>query len=407
MLKIELEKAIELITESIKEIERFEEIKLIDAGGRIIYEDIYAPMNNPPFDRSPLDGYALIAEDTKGASKENIKKLTVVDCIFAGGYSEKTLKRGQAARIMTGAKIPKGANCVIKQEKTDYGEDEVEIYQELNKYDNYCFKGEDIKKGDLLVKKDELINYVHQGVLASMGISKVKIKAKPRIVLIVTGDEVRAPGQTLKEGKIYDSNLHLIYSRLNEFGLPPVISQIIEDNGEKVGEKIQEIVDEVDLIITTGGVSVGEKDILHDAFKLIGAERIFWKVNLKPGTPVMYSLYKNKPIISLSGNPFAALINFELLVRPALSKISGNKNLQYKRASAIMKNEFNKPSMTRRFIRAYFNNGKVSFIQNSKEKLEILEVAAILHDIGIKESERKYSSSAAKYQGNGRTSCSI
>ncbi|WP_237737313.1 molybdopterin molybdotransferase MoeA [Clostridium carboxidivorans] len=197
-----------------------------------------------------------------------------------------------------------------------------------------------------------------------MGVSKVKVKIKPRIALIVTGDEVRTPGQTLKEGKIYDSNLHLIYSRLNEFGLQPIISEIIEDNGEKVGEKIREIVDDVDLIITTGGVSVGQKDILHDTIKLIGAERIFWKVNLKPGTPVMYSLYKNKPIISLSGNPFAALTNFELLVRPVLSKISGNKNLQYKRVSAIMEDEFNKPSMMRRFIRAHFNNGKVSFIEN-------------------------------------------
>lgn len=364
MLKLELEKAIELMVESVKEIQGFEESKLIEAGGRIIDEDIYAPMNNPPFDRSPLDGYALIAEDTKGASKENIKKLTVIDCVFAGGHSEKVLKKGQAVRIMTGAQIPKGANCVIRQEKTNYGEEEVEIYEELSEYDNYCFTGEDIKQGDLLVKKGEVLTYVHQGILSSMGISKVKVKAKPRIALIVTGDEVGIPGQVLEEGKIYDSNLHLIYARLKEFGLTPTISEIIGDNGEKVGERIRQIIDHVDLVITTGGISVGQKDILHETLPLIGAERLFWKVNLRPGTPVMFSLYKGKPILSLSGTPFAALANFELLGRQLLAKLTGNKNLCPKKAIGIMEDEFNKPSSTRKFIRAYFNNGKVNFIEN-------------------------------------------
>lgn len=364
MLNIELEKAVELMVNSIEEIKETEEIELIEANGRISAEDIYAPMNNPPFDRSPLDGYALIAEDTKGASRENIKKLTVVDCIFAGGYSERVLQRGEAVRIMTGAKLPKGADCVIRQENTNFGEDEVEIYEELREYCNYCFAGEDIKAEDLLIKKGEFLNYVHQGILSSMGISKVKVKVRPRIGLIVTGDEVGIPGQQLKNGKIYDSNLHLLYSRLNEFGLKPIIAEIIGDSPEKVGERISEIIQDVDLIITTGGVSVGQKDILHNVLELINANRIFWKVNLKPGTPAMYSLYKGKPILSLSGNPFAALTTFELLGRPILAKLSGNDNLQPKQVNGIIEDEFNKPSMQRRFIRAYFNNGKVSLLKN-------------------------------------------
>nr|WP_274597783.1 molybdopterin molybdotransferase MoeA [Clostridium saccharobutylicum] len=197
-----------------------------------------------------------------------------------------------------------------------------------------------------------------------MGITKIKVKSKPRIALLVTGDEVGIPGESLKEGKIYDSNLHLLYSRLNEFGLKPIIYEIIGDSGEKVSKRICEIVDNVDLIITTGGVSVGQKDILHDALPLIGAKRLFWKVNLKPGTPAMYSLYKNKPILSLSGNPFAALTTFELLARPILGKITQNKNLYTKKVIGIMEDEFNKPSVRRRFIRAYFNDGKVRFVEN-------------------------------------------
>lgn len=391
MLNIELEKAVELIVESVKETQATEEIELIDAGGRIIAEDIYAPMNNPPFDRSPLDGYALIAQDTKGASRENIKKLVVVDCIFAGGYSERDLQRGEAIRIMTGARIPKGANCVIRQENTDYGEDEVEIYEELREYDNYCFSGEDIKKQDLLIEKGQQLTYVHQGILSSMGVSKVKVKVTPKIGLIVTGDEIGIPGQKLMKGKIYDSNLHLIYSRLKELGIRPVISEIIEDSPEKVGKRINEVINDMDLIITTGGVSVGQKDILHNVIQLIEANRIFWKVNLKPGTPAMYSLYKNKPILSLSGNPFAALTTFELLGRPLLAKLCGNENLKPVHVTGIMEDEFNKPSSKRRFIRAYFDNGKVKFLKNKHSSGMLASMAGCNCLIDVKKGTKKLS----------------
>ena len=391
MLNIELEKAIKLMVESIEEIKETEEIKLIEAGGRIIAEDIFAPMNNPPFDRSPLDGYAIIAEDTKGASRENIKKLTVVECIFAGEYSERVLQRGEAVRIMTGAKMPKGADCVIRQENTNYGQDEVEIYEELCEYDNYCFAGEDVKKEDLLIREGALLTYVHQGILSSIGISKVKVKAKPRIGVIVTGDEVGIPGQQLGSGKIYDSNLHLLYSRLNEFGLKPIIAEVIGDSPEKVGKRISEIIWDVDLIITTGGVSVGEKDILHNVLQLIDAKRVFWKVNLKPGTPAMYSLYKNKPILSLSGNPFATLTTFELLGRPVLAKLSGNDNLQLKQVNGIMEDEFNKPSMKRRFMRAFFNNGKVSFLENKHSSGMLASMIGCNCLIDVKKGTQKLS----------------
>lgn len=364
MVGVELEEAISLILKSIDKIEKYEELNLIEAEGRVISDDIFAPINNPPFNRSPLDGYVLIDSDTKSASRKNPKKLKVIDRVFAGGYSKKVLSEGEAIRIMTGAKIPEGANCVIRQENTDYGIDEVEIYEELSAYDNYCFSGEDIKKGDLLIKNDEVLSYVHLGILSSMGYEKVKVKVKPKIALIITGDEVCRPGETLNIGKIYDSNLHLISARLSGFGLKPTNGEIVSDSEEKLGLKITEIINEVDLIITTGGVSVGERDILHEVLPMIGAKRVFWKVNLMPGTPAIYSLYKDKPILSLSGNPFAALATFELLARPILAKLSGNDNLKTKNTIGIMKDEFNKKSSKRRFIRARFENGVVSLLEN-------------------------------------------
>lgn len=325
--RIELEEAVSIMEENIHEIYEIEEVPLKEADGRVLGEDIYAPVNNPPFDRSPLDGYALIAEDSRNADKDNPVKLKVIDEVFAGGYSEKVLNHGEAVRIMTGAKLPKGCDAIIKQEDTNEGMDIVEIYGQLKKYDNYCFEGEDVKKGTLLMKKGDLLSYIHIGILSGMGYDKVRVKRTVKAALLVTGDEVGVPGKPLDEGKIYDSNMHIFNARLNGLGIDVTVCEIIGDDYKVVGDKIKEVIDDVDIIITTGGVSVGKKDILHEALPYIGAETLYWKVNLKPGTPAMFSIYKNKPVLSLSGNPFASLATFELLGRPILAKMSGMRNL--------------------------------------------------------------------------------
>ena len=358
--RIELEEAVSIMEESIYEIDEFEEIKLEEADGKVLGEDIYAPVNNPPFDRSPLDGYAVIAEDTKNACRENPVILKVIDEVFAGGFSTKTINHGEAVRIMTGAKLPEGCDAVIRQENTDEGMDTVKIYEELKKHDNYCFEGEDIKKGTLLMKKGETLSYIHIGVLSSMGYSKVKVRRNIKAALLVTGDEVDIPGNPLKEGKIYDSNMHIFNARLKEFGINITACEIVGDDYRIVGDKIKEVIDDADIVITTGGVSVGKKDILHEALPYIGAETLYWKVALQPGTPAMFSLYKGKPVLSLSGNPFASLATFELLGRPVLQKLTGNSKFITKRVTAVMDSDFNKLSRVRRFIRAHYENGKVT-----------------------------------------------
>ncbi len=357
--RIELEEAVSIMKESVCEIDETEEVHLEEADGMVLEEDIYAPFNNPPFDRSPLDGYAVIAEDTKNAGRDNPVKLKVIDEVFAGSFSKKTLKCKEAVRIMTGAKLPNGCNAVIKQENTDEGMDIVEIYEELKKHDNYCFEGEDVKKGTLLMKKGDVLTYIHIGILSGMGYVKVKVKRRLKAALLVTGDEVGVPGKPLMEGKIYDSNMHVFNSRLKGLGINVTACEIIGDDYKTVGDKIKEVMDNADIVITTGGVSVGKKDILHEALPYIGAETLYWKVNLKPGTPAMFSLYNDKPVLSLSGNPFASLATFELLGRPVLAKMSGNRRIDTKIVSALMASEFNKSSKVRRFIRAYYENGEV------------------------------------------------
>ena len=344
-------------------INETEEVELNKAGGRILAQDMVAEFNNPPFDRSPVDGYACKAEDLAGASSEHPVKLKVMEEIDAGQYSERVVESGQAVRIMTGAAIPKGCDCCIFQEDTDYGEETVEIYREVKQWDNYCFAGEDFKKGTTLLKKGNHIGYVEAAVLAGMGAAKVPVYRRPKVVLLTTGDEVVEPGNPLPAGKIYNSNMTMLSARMMELGIEPFYMEAVKDNPQVMAEKIKEIAEQADMIITTGGVSVGKKDIMHESIRLIDAERIFWRVNMKPGMPTLFSVYENAsggkvPVISLSGNPFGVAVTIELLIRPALEKMMQNSAIGLKEVTGVMANDFVKGIKGRRFIRAYWENGR-------------------------------------------------
>ena len=360
---ISVEQAMEQILQYTPVINETEEVELNKAGGRILVQDMVAEFNNPPFDRSPVDGYACKAEDLAGASSEHPVKLKVMEEIDAGQYSERVVESGQAVRIMTGAAIPKGCDCCIFQEDTDYGEETVEIYREVKQWDNYCFAGEDFKKGTTLLKKGTHIGYVEAAVLAGMGAAKVPVYRRPKVVLLTTGDEVVEPGNPLPAGKIYNSNMTMLSARMMELGIEPFYMEAVKDNPQVMAEKIKEIAEQADMIITTGGVSVGKKDIMHESIRLIDAERIFWRVNMKPGMPTLFSVYENAsggkvPVISLSGNPFGVAVTIELLIRPALEKMMQNPAIGLKEVTGVMADDFVKGIKGRRFIRAYWENGR-------------------------------------------------
>ena len=360
---LSVEQAMEQILQYTPVINETEEVELNKAGGRILAQDMVAEFNNPPFDRSPVDGYACKAEDLAGASSEHPVKLKVMEEIDAGQYSERVVESGQAVRIMTGAAIPKGCDCCIFQEDTDYGEETVEIYREVKQWDNYCFAGEDFKKGTTLLKKGTHIGYVEAAVLAGMGAAKVPVYRRPKVVLLTTGDEVVEPGNPLPAGKIYNSNMTMLSARMMELGIEPFYMEAVKDNPQVMAEKIKEIAEQADMIITTGGVSVGKKDIMHESIRLIDAERIFWRVNMKPGMPTLFSVYENAsggkvPVISLSGNPFGVAVTIELLIRPALEKMMQNPAIGLKEVTGVMADDFVKGIKGRRFIRAYWENGR-------------------------------------------------
>lgn len=355
-----LEEAIELIQNHTKCLTETEKRQIREAGGFCLARDIYAELDNPPFPRSPVDGYAVRAEDLKGASGEHPVKLKVKDSVYAGedGQAQR-IGCGEAIRIMTGAPFPAGSDTAVRQEDTDYGEDVVEVYVQQKPYDNYCHRGEDYEKGSLLLRKNSRITFAEQGILSGNGYTEVDVYKKPFVRIFTTGDELASAGSPLLPGKIYDSNGMMVSSRVRELGLEPASVSHVPDSAAVLAETLRKACADADIVITTGGVSVGKKDILHEALELLGAEKVFWRVLIQPGTPTIFSVYQGTPILSLSGNPFGAMANVELLLRPMLEKMTGDSRYAMTKRRGVLKSPFPKKSRGRRFVRARYEEGKV------------------------------------------------
>ena len=358
---ISVERAIELIHAYTNSV-GMEQIPAIKAHGRVLAADVKSPMDQPPWPRSPLDGYALRSKDTKTVPV----KLKVVDTIYAGGWSDKTVGAGECVRLMTGAPIPDGCDCVIRQEDTDGGASEVLISKSLRHYENYCFAGEDFQEGDVLLPSGTRLTGNAYGVLAAAGLlreDELLTVFKPvRCAVLCTGDElVPNTVRPLPKGKIYSSNEAVLAARLQELGIEiTTVQGEFSDDPNALADAIGQAAKDADVILTTGGVSVGAKDILHETLPLLNAERIFWRVRLKPGTPLMFSLFEGKPILSLSGNPFAASATFELFARPLLGKLAGCADLEARIVEATLATPFEKFGRGRRFVRAVLENGRVT-----------------------------------------------
>lgn len=372
---IALEEALEILNKNTRAL-KSEVVSIKDSLKRVLYGDVKSKINNPPFNKSVFDGYAFKSEDSKGTSKENPIELKIVDEIFAGRWPERKIKSGEAIRIMTGAPIPVGADCILKQEETERHGDLVKIFKEMKVNENISFMGEDIKIGETLIKKGKRLDYADLGIMASSGISEVLVYKKPRVSIISTGDEVFDINSTLKPGKIYDSNLYSLSGRIEELGYHVLSMEHVGDNIIKIGEAIEKAFEKSDIVFTTGGASVGEKDLMQKVAESIGFEKLFWKIKIKPGSAVVCSKMEEKILISLSGNPNAALTTFELLGKPVLKKLEGKEeNINIKREKGVLMDSFNKKSPQRRFLRGnviYDEKGAKVYITQIKSGNGIL-----------------------------------
>lgn len=336
-----------------------ETVSLEDALGRVLAEDVYASFDQPPFDRSPLDGYAVRAADTVSAGRESPAVLRVAGETLAGMPPAPALRPGEAVRIMTGAPIPPGADCAVRQEDTDYGEGRVQVYVSHRPFQNYCRRGEDLREGTLALRREYRLDAAAIGILAMLGRAEVRVLARPKVALLTAGDELTEPGRPLPDGKIYNSNQYLLSARLLELGALPQIQPCRGDDVKCLGDTVDSALREVPFLITTGGVSVGKRDLMPEVCRSLNGELLFHGVPVKPGAPAMAFRHRGGLALCLSGNPFAAAATFELLARPVLQKMQGLSDRPLPRTTAVLQEPFPKASPGRRLLRARFRDGRV------------------------------------------------
>lgn len=357
-MRISVEEALRLLRQHTPVLGE-EQVSVEEALNRVLSRDLVSSVMQPPFDRSPLDGYALRGADIKGASPEAPITLPVVDKLYAGSHSLRELRPGEAVRLMTGAMLPAGADCVIRQEDTDFGEEQVQIFRPVKSGQNVCFKGEEYGLGELLLSRGGYVDAPAVAVAAGAGTSSLWVYRRLRAAVISTGDEVCRPGEPLPPGKIYDTNSCYIALRLKQLGVEVTSREYVGDDNGAIVAAIDRSCREADLVITTGGVSVGQKDLVEAGVREFGGEMIFHGIDMKPGMPTLFAIKGKKMILGLSGNPFSAAVPFELFLREILAVSCGCPALGLQKGHARTGNAFHKKSPTRRFLRACCENGVV------------------------------------------------
>ncbi|MBS4217414.1 molybdopterin molybdotransferase MoeA [Bacillus sp. FJAT-49711] len=326
-------------------------ISLDDCDGRFLAEPLIADHDVPPFDRSPYDGFALRSNDTKDASRDTPLTFQVMDEIGAGQVSHHHIGHMEAVRIMTGAQIPKGADCVMMLELVQEEEQSITIKRSLNKGDNISFQGEDTKKGHSLIDKGVAINPGIKALLATFGYSKVKVSSRPLIGIIATGSELLNPEEELVPGKIRNSNGYMIESQILRAGAQYKRYGSISDNLDKLYETIKQALEECDILITTGGVSVGDYDYLPEIYRRLEANQLFNKIAMRPGSVTSCAEKEGKLLFGLSGNPSACYIGFELFVRPYIRYWLHSEKPFLRTITGTLKKDFPKPNPFSRFVR--------------------------------------------------------
>ena len=356
---MEIEEAVSILEKNLSPLCASEEAALCDALGRILFEDVFAPMNVPPFAKSAMDGYAVRSQDVENASQEKPVELCVAGELFAGDWKEIPSKKNCAVRVMTGSPVPQGFDAVVMQEVTDCGQEKVLVYKSVRRFENYCAEGEDIKKESLVLQKGKRIGRVETALLASLGISRVKVRVPARVAVLSTGSELVRAGEALPPGKIYSSVGELLCASIKAAGMIVAQNKIVVDDEKEIRTAIKGALEAADFVITTGGISVGKKDFLPKVLDGMGAKILFGGVNVQPGTPTMASVLDGKVILSLSGNPYAAMANFDIYFYRAAAVLMGSDSFIPKIVRTQLCDDYGKAGKRRRFLRARLEGGKV------------------------------------------------
>jgi molybdopterin molybdotransferase len=344
------EEAFELLIQRVGKLSK-EKVLLWNALGRMLAEDVYADRDNPAFDNSAMDGYAIRSEDLKNLPA----RLKVVGELPAGGEWKGVVERGCAVKIFTGAPIPEGADTVVPVEFVKEEGEYIIIEQPFKKGASIRLKGEEIKAGDILLKAGTRIRGYEVGLLAFANKVFVEVYQKPRVAIFSTGDEIKEPGEPIeKPSQIRSTNNHLLYAKALELGCEVHQLGIVPDRQELISKALERVED-YHVFITTGGVSAGDKDFVHKLVKEMGFEVVFHKLRIKPAKPVLFAKKDKTLFFGLPGNPVSCAMAFDLLVKPALLKMQGVENFKPQAYKAELLRDFSRRDAERReFVRARF-----------------------------------------------------
>jgi len=358
---ISVEQAVTIVENNIKPTTHFERIPLSKANTYVLAKDIISEIDMPPFRQSAMDGYALFLHDSL--------TYRLIGEVKAGDDAHPVLKPGEAIRIFTGAPVPDTANAIIMQERVDANNSSITISGAVSLDANIRPLGEQVKKGHMALKKGSALTTAAIGYLASLGITEVEVYKKPSVAILVTGNELAKAGAPLQYGQIYESNALMLDAALINAGFQDVTQYKVVDNFEETRHIIEELITKHDLILVSGGISVGDYDFVGKAFAALAVEELFYKVKQKPGKPLFFGRKENTMLFALPGNPAAALTCFYLYVAVALNKLAGNNNFSLRRIRAKSQSSFTKKEGRAQFLKARYKNHTVEILEGQNSSM--------------------------------------
>jgi len=359
---ITVEEALSLVDSNTVKTEKVEKIKLSNLLGRVLSGPIYSSINMPPFRQSAMDGYAV-------KLSKDINEYKVIGESAAGSSEDISLQEGESVRIFTGAAVPTDANTVIKQEIVKREGDIIQFTEPVSTDENIRSVGEQISVDQLAFEANSILTPPGIGFLASLGYDTALVFCKPMITIIATGDELIKPGSELEYGKIFESNTFMLASGLDKYGYNNYRVLYISDDYDLTKASIEKALSESDVLVLSGGISVGDYDFVGKALKELNVEEIFYKVKQKPGKPLFYGKLNGKSVFALPGNPAAAMTSFYVYVLPALNKISGKgfEGLQSK--SYKINEDYNKKGERAEFLKALVNGDEVEILESQSSAM--------------------------------------
>lgn len=355
---ITIGEAFGILWEDVAAVERTVTVSILEAGGRVLAEDVIADRDVPPFARAAMDGYAVVAEDTFGAGTYNPKVLRLSEVLHAGDVTTRRLHRGQCFQIGTGAPIPDGSDAVVIVEDTEPDGNNIKVYKPVYPGANITVQGADILKGQTILSRGAHLNPSRIGVLASLGRDRVPVFDRPRIAVIPSGDEICPLGRELKPGEIYDINSYTLAALIREHGGEPVIYPAVPDHPQAVKDTLTQAAADCDLIVLSGGSSAGERDFMVDAITEMGQVK-FHGIAVKPGKPTLGGVLKDRVVIGMPGYPTSCLTNAYFILIPLTRKMARLPAWQPQRKKGIINRRVTSTVGRHQFLTVRLADGEI------------------------------------------------